>query len=105
MMLVASFSMSVAGPGGTNKVKSRLTTKVKRIVANAEVAEAGSISGDAVVFFRMDEEGRIKVKGVFGTNDGLIEHVEKSLEGEAVSIPGLSPDEEFQIRLKYVDLR
>ncbi|MEM0998080.1 MAG: hypothetical protein AAGN35_13415 [Bacteroidota bacterium] len=105
LMLLLTVMMVQAGPGSTNKQKSRLTSKVKKMVENVDASNKATLTGEAVVFFRVNEKGQVMVKGVFGTNDDLIEHVETSLHGELIKMDGLDPEQEYQVKLRYEDLR
>lgn len=105
MMLFFSVALVQAGPGGTNKQKSRLASRVKKMVENVDATQTATLTGEAVVFFHVNEKGQVMVKGVFGTNDELIDHVETSLHGELIKMDGLDPEQEYQVKLKYEDLR
>ncbi len=105
MMMFVSFSAVLAGPGNTTRQKSKLANRVKKMIENVNPANATPLSGEAVVFFTVDNKGQIQVKGVFGTNDDLIDHVETALDGELIKVDHLDPEQEYQVRLKYQDLR
>lgn len=105
MMMFVSFSAVLAGPGNTTRQKSKLSSRVKKMVENVNPANATTLSGEAVVFFSVDEKGQVQVKGVFGTNDDLIDHVETALDGQLIKVNNIDPEQEYQVRLKYKDLR
>jgi hypothetical protein len=105
MMLFVSSSAVFAGPGNTTRQKSKLANRVKKMVENVNPANNITLSGEAVVFFSVDDKGQVQLKGVFGTNDALIDHVETALDGELIKIDNLDPEQEYQVRLKYQDLR
>lgn len=105
MMMFVSFSAVLAGPGNTTRQKSKLANRVKKMVENVNPANSLTLTGEAVVFFTVDNKGQVQVKGVFGTNDDLIEHIETALDGELIKVDHLDSEQEYQVRLKYQDLR
>ena len=97
------FTYSFAGAGfGRNKVQNKLSKQVRDFVAKSGMTR--ELQGEAVVFFTVDAQQYIRVKGVFGTNGMLIRHIEDALRGKQVPIKGLEAGEEFQTKLKFNDL-
>lgn len=102
MAMLLSFSFTFAGPGAA-KAKNKLGTQIHKLVANPDMD--AELNGEAVVFFTVDEDQFVHVKGVFGTNNNLITHIEESLKDKRVDIRGLEQGEEFQVKVKFTDLR
>lgn len=102
MALLLTFSFTFAGPGAA-KAKNKLGTQIQRLVSNPDME--AELNGEAVVFFTVDEDKFVHVKGVFGTNDDLMDHIEESLKGKRVDVKGLEQGEEFQVKVKFTDLR
>lgn len=100
--MLFSFGFAHAVSGG-NRAKHKLAGQVRNLVS--KTAPAKTLQGEAVVFFTVDQENYIHVKGVFGTNGALIRHIEDSLKGKQIVPKGLEAGEEFQIKLKFNDLR
>lgn len=102
LALMLSFGMALAGPGAT-KAKNKLASQIRGLVSSPD--SPALLSGEAIVFFTVDEEQFIHVKGIFGTNDDLIQHIEESLKDHRVDLKGIETNEEFQVKLKFNDLR
>lgn len=103
LFAVAGFSFAMAGPG--SKAKNKLTKQIKNLIEYPESGNKVNLDGEAVIFFSLGDKDEIHVKGVFGTNEDLITHVENALEGQIIDGSGLNDNEEYQIRLKFNDLR
>ena len=97
----ASFGAAFAGPGG-KKAKS-LSNQIHELIAYPEVK--AELSGEAVIFFTVKEDESIEVKGVFGTNEELIDHIETALKDKSVELNGLDASNEFQVKVKFSDYR
>ena len=102
LAFMVAFGPAYAGPG-TTKAKNKLARQIQRLVDSPETAS--TLSGEAVVFFTLYHERFIQVNGVFGNNPELLQHIEDSLTDQQVNLRGLEPGEEFQVKLKFNDLR
>ncbi len=101
LLTLATFGITFAGPGG--KKAQSVSNQIHEMIAYPEVKV--DLTGEALLVFTVNEDSEIKVKGVFGTNDELIHHIETTLKDKSVDLNGLENDGEFQVKIKFNDIR
>ena len=114
LALVAAFSLTAfAGPkrqaAKTNTQQlTQLQSEIRRIVDSPSERYGSNLGGEAEIFFSLDANKRIQVKGVFATSDALGQYIEAKLDGATlrrnISTEELSANN-FRMKLRMEDLR
>lgn len=106
--LMTTFTISAfAGNDNVNKEavgKSHLQTQVVKLIQETN-KDMTSLDGQALVTFSVDADRNIHVKGVFGTNEVLIDHVTAQLEGASVQARDSQIGKEYKLKVNFQDLR
>ena len=96
-----TISTAFARPEG-KKATTELQRNIQELIAHPEMK--ADLTGEAVIYFSLDEEGDINVKGVMGTNEALIEHIETSLRNQTLDVP-VAVDQNFRVKVQFSDIR
>lgn len=115
LSLMLTLSFAVAYAGGSNEKKVSSKAEAAKTEAKAEVrneihklininrATDADLDGEAVITFQVDKNEMVHVKGVFGTNDALINHLEYSLDGAYIDASNAIEGENYTLRVRFTD--
>lgn len=110
LMLLLTACMSVNavpthGPDDDEKAKNKLRKTIVTMIQEIGYPDSPDLNGQAVLTFYLNADSQIAVKGVYGTNMALLDHIRYTLDGAFIEATDKQLGKEYTLKIKFEDLR